>query len=205
MQCDEFKSRLQSVLDERARPDDDPTLQAHAAYCDCCELLMQSQRRLFFSLRTRNEGEPDKVFSARVVDEAQRGTLLQSPWTLIPAGFVALAASWLVFFMWPQVSTQNPQSISSVAILTETHRPPLGVLKRDQPNEPRVAITPADESSMPRDLFEILVTFSETQFEELESVDKIAGGFRPIAASLNVAFDALRRTFPGSGPRQERS
>ncbi len=209
MQCDDFETRLQSLLDDRQPPERDASLQAHAAWCERCGQLLRTQEGLMRALRSVPV-HPSEDFSRRVIAEAKvgRASANQRPWALVPAALVALAASWLIFMSGPTAQNTSSTPISAEPRVAEQIRPsnsgselPQLVLsegalsQEEQLDESLVALGSAVQ--------EIFNRFSEAPFDELQSVDRITGGFRPIATTLNVAFDALRRTLPGQAPHEQ--
>jgi hypothetical protein len=68
------------------------------------------------------------------------------------------------------------------------------------PSGSAVSTTLKQEEAQPyRQLWRELLERIAQADVKVESVDRIAGSFRPLAATLNAAFGALRRSWPGGG------
>jgi len=108
MQCDDFESRLNDVLDERRPPAEDAPLAEHAAACPMCHRLLRSVEQLlgvvasFPSLEDEGDLAP-RVLAGWEQDRRRRRRLLP---LAIPLGVVA-AALLIVAIVRPWAAQEN--------------------------------------------------------------------------------------------------
>lgn len=209
MRCDQFQQRCQELLDDRQVLEKDPMLRAHARVCGQCDEELRIQSLLF------GEIERSKVIARR----APRSR--KSLWISL-----ALAASVLVLVtpalrhwsdptakVWSSsrngrgVAVRNRAATRGALLAVGTRhpvtRPANGVAMKIAATENSVKSenslpspnTP-DHEAIRRLVQNMADKWSEVPDEQLEPLDRIAEGFRPLAITLGVAWDALRRTIP---------
>jgi hypothetical protein len=78
--CDEFRNRLQRLLDDRRQPERDNGLRGHAAECRRCRHVLRAQAELFAGLATADVHDPPRDLARRVLSELnQTDSRLVSP------------------------------------------------------------------------------------------------------------------------------
>lgn len=190
MQCAEFENRLHGLLDARVPPENDPPLIAHAAACDACGSVLRVQKQLFASLRAPVTEKSTIEFSHTVIDRVSVNRR-RTHHRRIAASVIAAAAVLLVIVLPfagrpPQVVEQDGGSGRKVMGLTT-------VAPRSVPQQ-----LSKEEAEEFRALIRHLVDeISQRRLQALEPVDHLSDGFRPLAVTFNIAFDALWKTLPG--------
>ena len=212
MRCDEFEGRLQSVMDRRSAPEKDLALRDHGAVCESCGSLLAGASQLLAGIERSKVAHRMALatdFSAQAVTQASSARRQpKRPWVLLAVAVVGLAASWLLLLLpvpWQQLDPPPPTIVATDPVPIE--HPTLAVSVADSPtvekfsrhNLGQPAVDGAGKTMTAEDYGQIppewILAFQRVR---LESVDQIAVGFRPLASTLNVAFDALRRTWRGS-------
>lgn len=225
MQCDDFNSRLNQVLDRRHDPHRDRLLQAHVTQCPECRSKLRLQAVLLNGVRARRARRCDPNLAARVAALSAGGRVRRNSRLLVAGGLSALAASWLIFFLpgsgrhfegggieavavsigQVRSTDVDERSVSPrrQAIATQRGREvvPSGAVPPGRDEDDPIAIEDRALTGAEYGWFQDLILhISDSNLNEFESVDQIAGGLRPIASTLNVALDALRRSLPRSRP-----
>lgn len=221
MQCVDFKRRLQKCLDDRLAPDADRALREHASVCTDCEPLMLGQKRLLQELR-ESFPAPSADFTARVlvrvvpkavpVFEAIPVTATRKtrPWIRSLAGLAA--AALVVAAIWPVVGLRMARRSQELSLAPASaaakktsgrasRRIPGTIAVVSRPRSPVVRPAPSAATSPEADEYRQLVRGLIARIPDVpespkESIDRIAGGFRPLASTLGAAWDAIRRTLP---------
>jgi hypothetical protein len=216
MQCENFESRLNQILDRRARPETDEMLLAHAATCEPCRELLAVGELLFDGVDLLETPEISPGFARRVVDKLaprhRTSSFAPGRW-LGPAAAVAALLVVAVIsgrhLWWPSGrmvaspgSGQPTKSISTAPGTLAVTSPPTKRVAPSASQRPSVT-RPAAVIAEPtnddyRELLETLAhRLPDVPRDSLESVEQIPDGLRPIATSFNVAIGLLRRTLPG--------
>jgi hypothetical protein len=199
MRCIEFHRRLQAQLDARGRLVEDSQLCQHALECADCGDYLSAWQQIGDALGARTElpqGFADSVIAA--VRPARTDRTARSAMAFTGLAVTLLLWGSLVAFRSMTSARQpvrHPQPASSAVAEN------LGI-----PAEPPVpsgstastTIKPEDAQSY-RNLWRELLERIAQADVQVESVDRITGSFRPLAATLNAAFGALRRSWPGGG------
>ena len=193
MQCENFETRLNLLLDRRQRPEADNRLLAHAQGCEACRDLLAAQEFLFDGTDLLECPPVSEGFAQRVVaglasppQPANRLGGGGGRWLAYSAAAAALllvaaiGVPWLVSSGKFDFARQQP-----VAPLV----PSPGSLAVTEPSPVR----PSELA--PPDYRQMLGQFPEDPREALENVD-IPGGLRPIATSFGVAVGLIRNTLP---------
>lgn len=202
MRCVEFQQRWQLLLDQRRSPEDDKILRAHADGCPDCDEFLQLQTILFREVaRTRSTNIPS-------------GARSRQRWanTMLIALSVACSLLVVVVPAWRHMQRRyDGDRLNRSVVLTGQRggiSPGLWVAKTPSLAQPRVSETSpriaplnavaltAEQESLRKLMQDMAARLSDVPEEKLEPLDRIAGGFRPLANTLGVAWDALRRTIP---------
>jgi hypothetical protein len=85
----------------------------------------------------------------------------------------------------PQIVEQGGRSPRVVGLAVVPPRAARSRLSEEEEREFRLLIR------------SLMVEISERRLQAFEPVDHLASGFRPLAVTFNVAFDALLKTLPG--------
>jgi len=222
MSCDKFDERLQQLLDQRLEPADDRELQHHAQQCADCRSLLEAQRRLFSAFECDPYGRTgltdnfaEKVVTAFVAEQPPVRSWGQKAWA---GALVAVAALLLLALLpglrpitnhrvSPAPSTNNV--VENAAPIVPTVAVPKYVSHETSPaSEPlgtnAVASLPPPGQGTNDWIDNLRESISEVSLENLEPMDQIADGFRPVATSLQSAVGVLRRTLPGGGENRHK-
>ncbi len=184
MQCHEVEPRIQTLLDHRQDPSSDPALNEHAVVCPACRELIEVQSRLFEGLGALAVPVLPPDFSRRVLAVYETRPSPAQRFAPALAALAVAAVLFLAFLAWPLRGPGDQQanlanSESRVGRATGTYS-----LSDLEPEQVRLVI-------------EQLVTRLTSDEQALRHVDQLAGTIRPLATTLNVAFDAIRRSIPG--------
>lgn len=213
MRCNEFQDRWQRLLDERQAPELDDLLCAHAAMCEDCDRILRTQTILFREVarqrpktRTRTVQPASAVRGGKIAGFGRK-------WGKPIAFGVAIAGSLLVLLIPGVRQVINSQSSSQPAAHVATARKPAvsqtALVVNGRGNRPASARTDnapanvqlekdaeAEKEALRKLMQDVAAKLSDVPDEQLEPFDHIASGFRPLANTLGVAWDALRRTIP---------
>ncbi len=190
MRCRSAEARMQELLDQRLDPALDAELLEHAAVCsECCKLL-ELQGELLVGLAGLRVPKLPNDFSRRVVGSVvrpQRAAQRFAPTTSVLA---IVAMLFLVFGLW---SSQDRSAISGVGNeLAKATSHGSSAQRRGA----TLSIADIDSGDL-RVAFEQFVVQLASNEGARFQVDQFAGTIRPLASTLNVAFDAIRRSIPG--------
>lgn len=191
MNCVQFESRLNLLLDQRRSPADDPALAAHALDCADCEQLLNDHAVLVACVAQIESPLPNRGFALRVV--AAAAPTIVAPrhdnknWTSLGIALSSAAALMLVFsVVWrsryarpvggEQIATRK--GLTEVDLLLEAPR--LGSRWRDYRES----------------LDEFTLALPGSAVLGLDEMERIAPGIRPLRESLALIWDTLRRTLP---------
>ncbi len=224
MRCDEFQQRWQVLLDERRSPQDDEILCSHADLCEDCSELLRVQTLLFRELkRSKNaaglRSQPGRVRVAQAAadtalnarHQSGLGTNSRARRPVVNSVFIglAVAASLLVILLpaWRHATTRDTGARSNSRVALSGRRslpatvwvaktPPVSRPKTAQIADSQPAGLTAEQEALRKLMQDMAAKLSDVPEGQLEPLDRIAGGFRPLANTLGVAWDALRRTIP---------
>lgn len=85
MSCEKFEIRLQALLDERLRPEDDAPLRRHADACPACRDRLAAQSALWDGLASRSARLPSVDFVERVLRNVEHDRAVMAA-ELVAAG-----------------------------------------------------------------------------------------------------------------------
>jgi len=172
--CRRFKARLDAVLDERRRPEQDSQLRSHARHCPECTSWMKSQTMALTALESMAAEECPADFAFRVLQSIEP-VRRPSHWRRWAVAALALAAGLLLAILgW-----RSPDAA---------------------PNQPQ---TPLANQSPVVQPYEIFARETEHFAVNLKShqlvvVGEVADGFKPVTSSVFTALNSLWRALPGS-------
>lgn len=210
MQCHEFEDRLNSVLDERASPATDQALVAHARRCRWCAEVLQAQQMLAGGLRPLPVPELSVNFAARVVgqfaaERARPAASRAARWWLAASVVLSSAAAVLLCLslVWRARRDHGPAVASSDPHATLAPRLPV---RGNAGNQGGLAMSQAGWlveaprlTDHVRDSIAVLPETLPQSWRQIDQVERMAPGFRPLRISLALLWDTLCRAFP-SGP-----
>ena len=200
MSCGRFEQRLHYLLDQRCSPGEDMVLRRHAEVCERCSRLLVAQERLFAGLESSRPKTLEWDVADYVVRTAQRLALQRQhrkrrAWGLAACAAAVGLAAVLAVVMWPAVP-RTPRAIPEQLVAV----PPSPVIER-----PARSATPWPALSVP---FAYTGRFtdgeSSTELTQrmrqlyrdstdrgLEPVNRLTGDLRPLASTVNAAFDTI--------------
>ena len=220
MQCREFEQRLNELLDERARPEADSRLSAHAARCPRCRQILAGQQMLLEGLSQLATPTLRRDFAQRVVAEV--ATRPAAPrvgrrWISLAACLASAAAMLLaVSLVWyarrtrPVLDRPFDTAHRSAALPRQNALAMVqsGGSQRPTAQRQRPALTGADllleAPRLPghllsyRAAIDDLGTTLPEAVERLDEVERLTPGIRPLRVSLYMIWDTLCRTIPGA-------
>ncbi len=187
MQCRSVEQRIQGLLDDHLDPSFDSELIEHASTCEACGDLLQVQGQLFNGLQTLPVPALSAGFSHRVVGLVvmQRRRSVHRTATAV-AALATIATLLLVVVLGPMNGQKDPmRKIASTVPSRTTHAslmqlPVGGFDSRDV----RLAVE------------QFVASLTSGKRSGFYHVEQLAGTIRPLASTLNVAFDAIRRSIP---------
>ena len=200
MKCGEFETRIQSVLDCRESLGDDQTLREHADQCADCAAVLDAYNAMLDAVEIHETPELDDDFGQRVVQltfAPQAAGSANSRYAT-RAMVVALAsiAALIMISVLPRLWISHDPAPSPGG--------PTGTLQLTGPG------TPSEPSTTTEDPEQIVASdpdwrslwsqlSSRIASEDLQPIETLAEGIRPITNSLTTAVDGLRTTFPVGG------
>ena len=225
MNCHEFEDRLQTLLDERERPEADLKLRAHAEECGLCRQTLHVQEALFAGLRGWRApamtlsavAAAEAAVSAEVRVVARKPAPSFKQWI---SWVAAVAATILLAFgiAWSIQQSGNRQPVVADGAKTKVSREKR-IVRRNKPmrsadkevgkelatanNQPQPSQTLSPGIRQPLGTYSMTVGNFAARFPEavdqLGEVERYAPGIRPIRISVSLILDALRRAIPGLG------
>ncbi|MDG2381199.1 MAG: hypothetical protein P8N76_05955 [Pirellulaceae bacterium] len=188
MNCEQFDRQLNRLLDERCRPEQDPTLKKHADKCPDCGSLLETQQLLFGQLKLRSD----------VIQPAQESTTGIPSW-----GITGIAAALLLLAVFiPQLIKQaSTAAVPPVqAERHTTHSPTL------RPADQRVVSSRTTSSNLVSEIMKVRQYLpDEPRMRELQWLEGVSGGIQPLTNSMSSTLNVLRQTWPGSSRPQASS
>ena len=195
MQCAKFEQRLQQLMDHREDASQDEALCKHAETCLDCQSLLQAQRALLTGLQYLPKSNSTdlgvRVIDEIVVDERRRRKR-RITW------FALAIAAILFIALLPLAGSYNPQRNGKQTVGR-------GLAMAIQSNDDTTTreLTEEEEAELRLLMRQLVMRLSDPQLEMLDSVDQLASGIRPLAATFSYAIDTLRRTLPGYSSQHE--
>jgi len=178
MNCGQFETRLNLLLDQRRSPASDPALSAHAAVCANCDELLADHVALVSCASHSRLPRVSADFSQRVVAAARPIAIPQlRTRRLFMAACVALSSAAAMLLAISIVWKARQAGPSGGEPIVASH----GMNSADfLVGAPHLWST------------ELSMAGSSLRFDE---VDRIAPAFRPLRESLAIIWDTLRRAW----------
>jgi hypothetical protein len=193
MNCGQFETRLNLLLDQRRSPASDPALAAHAAACAACDELLADHVALVSCASRSRLPRVSADFAQRVVATARPIAVPQRRTRrLFMAACVALSSAAAMLLAISIVWKARQAGPSGGEPIVASH----GMNSADfLVGAPHLWST------------ELSMAGSSLRSDE---VDRIAPGFRPLRESLSILWDALRRAWSsghdaGTQPAEKRA
>lgn len=203
MLCHEFNTRLQTLLDERKSPEEDPLLRDHAHGCSTCHGQLETMAAVLESLELCEPTEPSAGFAERVVGSVafhhqrvdlspERRAKVHLPLIAIAAAVLLLAAVPLTWYL------ARPGEVAVRSAAPPAPSPPVDLHDRSPTPTPpypdRSSENAGDGWLASSTLLELYP--QTTRQRHRRQVNEIADDLRPLAAPLNAAVTAIRRSLP---------
>lgn len=216
MHCAAFESRLQHLLDERCRPEDDDALIDHAAGCAGCREVLEVQAGVFDTVRDWSVSgldvdlvervldcvavrQAEEAAASRVATKASVGVFSAGTrrWLVrtliaVAAGLMLTATVWQWQIQRSNLERTTPNAANDVV---ESNR---------KSDAQKIALierrgSSAHVSELARGLghgvARGIVYVQRGHFDsELQLPEPVAASLRPIKDSMAAAIDAVRRT-----------
>lgn len=180
MNCGQFETRLNLVLDQRRSPADDPALATHAAVCANCDELLADHMTLIASVARARLPRMSAGFANRAVaalapvvvrQRRSHRVLLAACVALSSAAAMLLAIS--IVWKARQAGPSDGEQIVTTGGMTS-------------------ADLIVDAPSLWSNQFAMAASGASLR---LDQVERVAPGIRPLRHSLSMIFDALRQAF----------
>jgi len=196
MQCEEFETWLNEVLDRRARPEEDPELLAAAESEEDRQATLSACAALLDGVRARTLPPLPDDLTDRVLAQVERKprgagmTKWAAP--LAVAAVVLVAVSLAIVNRAPE---ENPKPQLDPGPEVAVQRLPKDPLGREVPGE----ADEVDEAYLA--VFHnagraVAVLSDKVRGPVPAEVEPVAARIRPVTNSVGVAFHALRNTLP---------
>ena len=168
MQCGEFRTRLDSVVDARRSPEQDRQLSAHARHCPDCAQWMADYGALLDEINLAPTPALGSDFGLGVLQAANAHRQQKKRSRIWIATALSVAASLLIAVFVAQHSQSGTAGFS-----TQEFQP--GVFANS-----------------------IAAKTRSLTNKQIVLVGEVADGFRPVTSSVYRAFNNLWRALPGS-------
>ena len=200
MSCGRFEQRLHYLLDQRCRPTDDAALCRHAEDCERCSRLLVAQERLFAGLGSSRPKTPDWDVADYVVRTAQRLAIQRQRRRRHALGLAALSAAvglaaTLALLVRP--ADKPPQRVISGALVAvpsraEIERSPLSAAPWPALSVPLAYTGRLTDGDSSAELTQrVRQWYRNSTDRGLEPVNRLTGDLRPLATTVNAAFDTI--------------
>jgi hypothetical protein len=189
MNCGQFETRMNLVLDQRRSPADDPALAAHAAVCTACEQLLADHSVLVACVvENRTPLLPSRGFANRVVAAAEVST------NMTAVRQRRASRLWLTLGV---TLSSAAAMLLAISIVWQARRATVGgdvaLAERDEFTTADMLI---EAPRFPGNLVALAVPRGAAfRYEEFE---RVAPGIRPLRESLAFLWDALVGALPRS-------
>jgi hypothetical protein len=218
MHCAAFESRLQHLLDERARPEDDDALVDHAAHCPVCREVLEVQAGVFDTVRDWSVSNLDVDLDVNLVERVldcvavpERVAAAKRPassrsWIadhrrLFVQMLVAMAATVAIcatIWQWRASSSAPSQNASPtpdiVSAPSDGHSQKLAAVGSRTSGSPASSVSELARGLGHRVARGMVYVQRGGFDDDLELPEPVAAGLRPIRDSMAAAIDALKRT-----------
>lgn len=206
MNCHEFENRLNDLLDERLPVGEDGALRAHAARCGNCREIWLAQQQVvayFQQSRPTVRREWSRQNQVVCVQPSARNARWRFDFRWLAVAGVGIAAAIVLMFSpaWP--GNRAPEQAQPVA---ENAPPPVVPA-----NDLAVAVASQNATNGSGMRLEQLFAWQQwaehwpDSIEQMEQVEEMSPGLRPLRSSFSVAFHTLWRTIPGSREQRQKT
>ena len=191
MQCHEFEARVNQLLDRRALLEADSAIMAHSFVCSRCSEVLSGYQTLLHGLASLSVEDT----SCRLADNMLAEVMPARRDSGARVWYFCLATAALILLSvlpWLSGTTEvalppaKPSEFEVVDAGAPQHAPAA-------PQED-LALWPAEKNDR------YIAMAEEIAVRNLTWVEPVAHGLRPVKTSMAAAFNALRRTLPGSSP-----
>jgi len=216
MNCQEFEDRLQLVLDERCSPERDERLTEHARSCANCRETMQAQEALLEALRKSRQTPSGRwaknvaadVVAAAVVEKQADRRRWNVDLRWVSVGLVGVAAAVILMFSSAWRAMTGPREVGGSHTVQNAEPAKKnandGQLAIARPLVPREkagpkVVSPAPVPSASLNEYQLVLQQWVQTLPDSVDVNQLESspGIRPLASSIGLAIDTLRRTLPG--------
>jgi predicted anti-sigma-YlaC factor YlaD len=173
MQCPEFKTRLDWILDHRESPRHDAKLRAHARQCSNCADWLDAHDMLLAGFQQAQFPRPVADFSLRVLGTVEAQRVQRKRWRVLAVACLSVAAALLVIVLSWRSSDAPPVA--------------------QEPNV-RAPVRPL----VAMDYEQFAQRTMNLTTKQLVLMGKVAEGFKPVTSSVYTALNSLLRSLPGS-------
>lgn len=214
MSCGRFEQRLHHLLDQRRAPAEDVALRRHAAVCPRCSRLLVAQERLFAGLEDSRPPLPGRNLVDHVVCAAQRLAVQHQRRRRRARRLAALSAAIgaaAVWFLAVRLSGPSPRPLAPQQLVVRPAPPAPEAVSRPAQPWPVLSlplaysgqITGGDSSA---EITQRMKQWYRSSADRgLEPVSRLTGDLRPLATTVNAAFDTIvdvvRSDEPDLSPR----
>jgi|GEM_PF-6277722 len=191
MQCDEFQTRLNSVLDERRDPDSDSQLSQHVQGCALCRetLKVGSQLANLWTL-------PDETNVERQANSTNTGP------RVVLGIFATVVVLLIMAWGWSQ---PTPSQIGNVAAIEEVVLPEpqmvsevtLNPITKNEAafvHQPLISLGLLSTAGWNYPLEEVPAPFAATLSDIQPRWKAVSGGMAPVQKSMSKTFAAIKRS-----------
>jgi hypothetical protein len=204
MQCVQFETRLNELLDERLSPELEPAIQWHASECASCAALLQAHECLLVGVESLELPELKPGLAVRVAAELSRGPRsAPRTWSWwLPAAAAALLLS-VGASRWAATGKTGPDRSVPSGASGSLAVQPVGQ-RLSTPNDAQATASRSRFVAvwLTRDTEELTENFSVRPRLLME---QMADGIKPVTDSMSAALQALRRSWPTNEPASHSS
>jgi hypothetical protein len=203
MRCDEFESRLQTVLDERGQAELQSALALHAEQCTDCAAMLSGYDVLWEGLAALPLPEPRADLAQRVLDEMR---VVRAPrrysWRL-PAAVIAVAATVLIAVL-PLLRHDNGAvqvvpdiTVESQPLVAQRSTVPAGyTLPINLRQQPMADVAKETGQSLAVAVLALPGVRSGSPESRPEWMLQVTDGLQPVTHSMAGALNVLLRAIP---------
>ncbi|MHB1036048.1 MAG: anti-sigma factor family protein [Pirellulales bacterium] len=207
MQCAEFRTLLNRLLDQRRPPESDARLRSHARECSECHAFLAAHEALLSGLKGLPMPEPEDGLAERVLLELRparpaRRLLYRFVMPLAAAAAVVVVLTPLWRSAWQNSTGPARPSVDRVVRSEpKAHSPAVGGAVA--PRTRTFAESGEQYAALARETGESLAAVVR-QSHRPRWMQQVASGLKPLASPAKPAFNAVLRAIP-STERDSRS
>lgn len=190
MPCRRFEDRIQELLDERLEPSFDSELMEHAGMCAECRDLLETQSNLFEGLASLAVPGLSADFSRHVLAAVATQRSQPNRRYAPTAAFLAMIATLLL------VVALGPRQRQSIGPKDDVDAIASASADQQFGRVGGLSIADFDTQEVRLAIEQFLAQLTSADAARFYQVDQLTGTIGPLASTLNVAFDAIRRSIP---------